>query len=121
MSGRRWSAGPASRRPDEDATHALNVLAGAATPGARLIGSCLDPYGTDEPDHLAYHEANRQRGRPPGHLRIRLRHRTIATEWFDYVLRSPDELAQIVKGSPWTLTRSKHDGPTYAVRLDLRT
>jgi hypothetical protein len=34
------------------------------TRDARIIGVGREPYDTDAPEHLAYHELNRRRGRP---------------------------------------------------------
>lgn len=107
--------------PGDAGTRFLMTLASVARPGARLIGSGLDPYATDDPEHLAYHELNRQRGRLPGHTRIRIRDGACATEWFDYVFRSPDELAAVVEESPWTLSEIERSGPTYCARMDLGT
>jgi hypothetical protein len=38
-----------------------------------------------------------------GSLRIRIRHRELATPWFDYLLVSPDEMARLVEGTGWEL------------------
>lgn len=80
----------------------LEALASVAAPGATLIAESRDPYATDNPDHLAYHERNEARGRLGGALRIRVRYRRYATDWFDYLLASPAEMASLVEGSPWT-------------------
>ncbi|MGH3467079.1 MAG: class I SAM-dependent methyltransferase, partial [Thermocrispum sp.] len=77
--------------PGEAGRRFLTDLAALAAPGALLIGSGIDPYGTTTPEHLAYHQRNRERDRLPGHVRIRVRHRAVASSWFDYVLRSPEE------------------------------
>lgn len=47
----------------EQALLVLAELAQVATPSARVIVSGTEPYATDNPDHLAYHERNQQRGR----------------------------------------------------------
>lgn len=106
--------------PDEPGRRFLSDLAAVAAPGARLIGSGLDPYDTTTPEHLAYHERNRQRGRLPGHARIRVRDRCVATPWFSYVFRSPDELADALAGTPWTLAQVEQDGAAYCAVLELQ-
>ena len=63
--------------------------------GARILAESVDPYRTDNPDHLGYHERNRQLGRMPGGLRIRVRYHAYATPWFDYLIVSPDEMQAI--------------------------
>jgi SAM-dependent methyltransferase len=70
---------------------------------ARIIAESRDPLGTDRPEHLAYHEFNRQRGRMPGQLRIRVRYRTYTTPWFDYLLVSQVEMQEILAGTGWAV------------------
>ena len=72
----------------------------------RIVAEVLDPYQTDDPDHLAYHERNRERGRLPGQVRIRIRHRHYSTPWFDYLFVSPAELDSLVDGTGWSLART---------------
>lgn len=82
-------------------------------------GASLDPYQTDGPEHLAYHERNRRRGRMAGQLQIRIRHGAYKTPWFDYLLASPEELAELTKGTGWELTRVVGEGePSYVGVLE---
>jgi|TARA_B100000315_G_C14549427_1_gene574967 hypothetical protein len=74
-------------------------------PGARIIGETRNPYGSDDPVHLAYHQFNRDRGRAAGQVRIRVRYKNYMTPWFDYLLSSPDELRTMLDGTPWRLRR----------------
>jgi SAM-dependent methyltransferase len=73
--------------------------------GARILAESVNPYTTEKPDHLAYHERNRRRGRMPGQLRIRIRHGHYRTPWFDYLLASPEEMAELADGTGWELAR----------------
>ncbi|HEY63130.1 MAG TPA: class I SAM-dependent methyltransferase [Caldilineae bacterium] len=66
---------------------------------ARIIGESRDPYVTETPEHLEYHEFNRKRGRLPGQLRIRVRYKKLVTPW--YLLFSQDELKGIIQGTGW--------------------
>ena len=96
----------------------LAALARMAAPGAQVIGHGTDPYGTSDPVHKTYHERNRRRGRLGGQLRLRLRYRDVATDWFDYLVCSPAELAEIVRPSPWRLTGiDDADRPYYLATL----
>ncbi len=89
---------------------------------ARILGETLDPYGTDDPAHLAYHERNRRRGRYGGEIRIRVRHRDIGTPWFHYVLLSRPELEDLLDGTRWRLTRTiDDDSPVYIAVLEKRS
>jgi hypothetical protein len=70
----------------------------ALTPAdGRVIANSRDPYATVEPDHLAYHELYRRRGRLPGQLRIRIRYRRFQSAWFDYLLVSQEEMNGILQ------------------------
>ncbi|HYN96430.1 MAG TPA: class I SAM-dependent methyltransferase [Pilimelia sp.] len=98
----------------------LAALAAMARPGAQLLAQGTDPYGTTDPLHTTYHERNRRRGRLGGQLRLRLRYRELATDWFDYLFCAPGELAQLVAGTPWRLVDiDDADAPFYLATLRL--
>lgn len=105
------------------ASHApvvLDALARSAATGARVLATGTDPYHTEDPVHLAYQARNRQRDRMAGQLRLRVRYRHLAGPWFDYLLCSHDELADLVDGSPWRVAGFQDEGPSYLVELRLR-
>lgn len=81
----------------------LGGLAAATTDDARILAETRDVHATDDPDHLAYHEFNRERRRLPGALRIRVRYRRHATPWFDYLMVSPDEIREVLEPTAWHL------------------
>jgi SAM-dependent methyltransferase len=87
----------------------------------QIVAESRDVYATDDPAHLAYHERNRRRGRMAGQLRLRVRHRSFATPWFDYLIVSPGELRDLVEGTGWTVSRllEGEDG-VYAAVLEKR-
>jgi SAM-dependent methyltransferase len=78
--------------------------------GARILAESVNPYTTDNPAHLAYHERNRRRGRMGGQLRIRIRYHEYATPWFDYLLASPEEMAELAEAGGWRLSRVIDEG-----------
>jgi SAM-dependent methyltransferase len=84
----------------------------------RIVASTRDPYDTDDAAHLAYHERNRQRGRMPGQLRLRVRYRDYASPWFDYLIVSPEELEALVEGTGWRVGRLIRGDPLYVAVLD---
>jgi SAM-dependent methyltransferase len=99
----------------------LAALAELSRPGARIIAQGTDPYGTTDPVHVAYHQRNRDRGRLGGQLRLRLRYRLLATEWFDYLNCSVVELEGLLAGSRWRLTSvDADDRPYYLAVMELR-
>ncbi len=90
------------------------------TPDARILVESLDPYQTMEPAHLRYHKMNRQRCRMAGQARIRVRYKTWASPWFDYLLVSQDEMRKIVEGTGWRVKRFYTSGsrPMYAALIE---
>jgi SAM-dependent methyltransferase len=88
----------------------LRRLLRVTGPDARVIGSTLDPYGTRAPHHVAYHRANRRRGRLGGEVRIRVLYGGCRTPWFDYLFVSRPELKRLLAGTGWRLARTI-DGP----------
>jgi SAM-dependent methyltransferase len=87
----------------------LAELARVTTARARIFASAVDPYATTDPIHIAYHDRNRQRGRISGHLRLRVRHERLVSEWFDYLFLSEPELIDLLRDSPWRLAEARHD------------
>jgi hypothetical protein len=85
----------------------------------RIVAASIDPqaYATEDPAHLAYQERNRKRGRMPGQLRLRVRYRGLSGPWFDYLFASPDEMASILEGTPWQITRLLQSGSPYYVAI----
>ncbi len=106
----------------EEAPRFLGALAALARPGALVVGTWVDPYLTDNYDHLAYHAWNRERDRMGGQLRLRSRHRHLATPWFDYLFCSPAEAEQLIAATAWEIAKLNRDaeGPGYNVALRLR-
>lgn len=93
----------------DNATDVLCDLAEVTRPDAKILGESLDPTATDDPAHLTYHDLNRERGRLPGTLHIRIRFKQYATDWFDYLLADPDETADIVTETPWRVSEVIED------------
>ena len=87
------------------AARMLKRLHRLTTARGRIVAETRDTFSTDRPEHLRYHERNRRKGRMPGQLRIRVRHRLATTPWFDYLIVSPDELRDLVAGSGWEIAR----------------
>ena len=97
----------------------LAALARLANPGARIIAQGTDPYGTTDPVHVGYHEANRARGRLGGQLRLRLRYRELASDWFDYLNCSVAELSGLLEGTSWRLKSiDDRDHPYYLAVME---
>ena len=97
------------------ASERLEALASVTAPDAVLLAESRDPHATDDPAHLEYHERNLRRGRMSGALRIRVRFRRYATDWFDYLMASPAEMEYLVRDTPWRVDEVVRgdDGPSY--------
>lgn len=83
----------------------------------RIVAASIDPHATEDPAHLAYQERNRRRGRIAGQLRLRVRYRDLIGPWFDYLFVSPDEMASILEGTQWRITRLLQSGSAYYVAI----
>ncbi len=87
----------------------------------RIIAESNDIYKTEIPDHLAYHELNRKRGRMPGQVRIRVRYRKYVTPWFDYLMVSKEEMEDILEGTDWRISEFiDSDGSLYIAIVEKR-
>ncbi len=69
--------------------------------GGQLVFDSSDPAHTDDPRHLAYHEANRRAGRYLGETRICLVHDGVAGPFFGWLLLDPDTLAREAERAGW--------------------
>jgi hypothetical protein len=94
-----------------------DAIAFRMRPGGRIVGGCLDPCQTDDPDHLAYHQANIAVGPMAGQVRLRTRYQRLASDWFDPLWMSMAELAALARQSGWQIT-DHMPGPLYAVVLE---
>ena len=97
----------------------LKRFAAMTTDTAKIIAETLDPYQTTDPNHLAYHQWNRERGRLSGQLKLRIRYRQYATPWFDYLFASKAEIENILDGTAWSVERyiDAADTPSYIAIL----
>jgi SAM-dependent methyltransferase len=83
----------------------------------RIVAGSNDPYQTEDPAHLAYQARNRDRGRMPGQLRLRVRYRDLVGPWFEYLIVSPEEMEEIVEGTGWQIRRLVQDEGSYYVAV----
>jgi 2-polyprenyl-3-methyl-5-hydroxy-6-metoxy-1,4-benzoquinol methylase len=99
----------------------LKRFASMTTEDGKIVAETMDPYQTENPAHLAYHQYNRDRGRMSGQLRLRIRYKQYATPWFDYLFVSKSELEDILVGTGWTIERYiDPDKPTYVAIMKKR-
>ena len=67
----------------------------------RIVAETIDPYDTNVPEHLEYHNLNRKRGRMGGQTRLRIRYRKYVTPWFEYMFVSREEMEGMLDGTGW--------------------
>lgn len=71
------------------------------TDDAIILAQSVDAEKTENSVHLAYHRWNRERGRPPGLVRIRLIYKDLADDWFELWLASPEEMRRCAEKAGW--------------------
>ena len=74
-------------------------------PGGRILAESRNPYVAAASEHRRYLRRNRQRGRMPGQLRMRVRCGMVSTPWFDWLIVSPAEMRKLVAGTGWRIAR----------------
>jgi SAM-dependent methyltransferase len=103
----------------EHAPRFLDALRTMAAPGAKIIGTNREPLATEDPMHLAYHQMNRDRGREPAQMTIRVRWRNLVTPWFDYWFLPLQQLAELAAQCGWEHTGTAYEDDNYLAELTL--
>lgn len=70
-----------------------------------IIASTRDPLKTDNPAHLAYHEMNRKRERPPGLVKIRVGFRGEYDDRFELLMVGEEELVEVLEPTCWEISK----------------
>jgi SAM-dependent methyltransferase len=81
----------------------LERLHGLTAPDARIVFDAVDPHMENDEADLAYLARNRERGRMPGQVTIRIRYGGLATPWYDLLCASPEELEALAAPTGWRL------------------
>jgi len=97
----------------------LRKLLSVTTERARVLAGNSNPYPARTKTQRAYHARNRERGKLPGTLRIRLRYAQHVTPWFEWLFLSPRELEDVVAGTGWHVARVvREKGSSYVAVLE---
>jgi SAM-dependent methyltransferase len=97
----------------------LKRLLSVTSEQARILAGNSTPYPARSATQRAYFAHNRERGKPPGTIRIRLRYAEHVTPWFDWLFVSPRELERIVAGTGWRVAKLvKRDKSQYVAILE---
>jgi SAM-dependent methyltransferase len=87
----------------QNARMILQKMSRITKPNAQILAGTLNPYKTDDRNHLQYHRLNKRRGRMGGQIRMRVRYGKIVGEWFDYLFVSPEEMTEIFEDTDWQI------------------
>lgn len=97
---------------EERAKSILNKLYSSTTDDAVTLADSVDPAKTDNPRHLEYHKKDREEGRPPGLVRIRLLYKGHVGDRLELWLASPQETSSVAEQAGWYLDdKIGEDGP----------
>lgn len=86
-----------------------------------IIASTRNPLKTTKQAHLAYHEQNRRRRRPPGLVKIRIGFGGEWDDWFELLMLGEDELIEVLEPTGWVFERKYgSEGANYFAILKKR-
>ena len=98
----------------------LQRLREAVTPNGRLLFTMINPLHTAHPGHLRYHAMNREKGRPPGLIRMRVRYGDLTGDWGVLWMLTDEELQAAVRAAGWAPVDERGDGPLRVTLLERR-
>jgi len=100
----------------EETIALLEKLHSLTSPGARIVLDTVSPYEDADEADLAYFERNRERGRMPGQVTIRIRYDGLTTPWYDLLCVDLFELQALIEGTGWhSICLRKAGADVYAV------
>ena len=94
----------------------LRSLRRGVTKGGHLLFTMIDPLDTTDESHLQYQEANRNQGRPPGLIKMRVKYNGQVDEWIDLWMLTDEELTPLASDAGWALVEQRSNGP-WRIRL----
>lgn len=83
----------------------LKNLSRIVRSGGLVLASSRDPSKTDDPQHLAYHQKNREQGKPIGLVKLRVNFEDRKGDWFNLVFVEVKEIEQLVSGTGWVVEK----------------
>ena len=96
----------------------LKRMKGFLNPGGQILLTSLNVSKTDDPRHLAYHDANRNACRYIGEIRIRILYKDIIGEWYTWLQVDASTLKKHAVSFGWKthVVMQEEDG-NYLARL----
>ena len=89
----------------EDGRKMLKGLSRVVKKNGLLVASSRDPKVTTNPLHFAYHQKNRDQGKPIGLVRIRVNFGALKGDWFELYMPEPHEVEGLVENTGWRLEK----------------
>jgi SAM-dependent methyltransferase len=71
------------------------------TSDAVILAGSIDPTQTEKPQHLAYHEKNRNEGKPSGLVKLRLNYKEEVSDWWELLLAERSLMSDIADQAGW--------------------
>ena len=94
----------------------LSTLRGAACDGGHLLFTMIDPLDTSDAGHLIYQQKNREKGLPPGLIRMRVKYSGLTDDWMTLWMLTEHELMPLMWAAGWTAQNTRSVGP-WRIRL----
>jgi len=89
----------------ESSRKMLGSLSKMVSYGGVLVATSRDPVKTENPLHLAYHQRNRDTGKPIGQVRLRIIFEGRKGDWFDFLFVEVDKIGEVIDGTGWKLEK----------------
>ncbi len=105
----------------ESAKKYLDLFNKITSSEGRIVAGCRDPYKTDNPRHILYHQRNIKAGRMAGLIRIRAKSGNAVGPWMDLLLMSKNELDELLKDTAWVVTNTIGDSSYYVALIEKRS
>lgn len=70
-----------------------------------VLAGAANPYKTNDADYRRLHRLNRRNGLMPGQTQVRIRYKSYATPYFNWLTVSPSEMAGLAAEAGWRLER----------------
>ncbi len=78
------------------------------TEDAEIFCSSIDALKTDHPQHIAYQEYNKKKGKAYGNITqvtLRIQHKNKFGRWYDLLFINPEGLSQLVRNTGWRISK----------------
>ena len=89
----------------ESSRKMLANLSKMVSNGGVLVATSRDPVKTENSMHLAYHQKNRDQGKPIGQVRLRIIFEGRKGDWFNFLFVEVDKIGKLIDGTGWKMEK----------------